>query len=139
MRHSTLPLLLLLMLISVYVHTRARDSFAAAVGSSWSPSAPLRRRMNVVVAGLSALLTLFLAMTFIEDPVSHRALADFAAGMSVFHAAIHSIMYRLLRVRFRLGMRTLPDVLALYLDPRRISYFDMAVYWAVVFIVLDQL
>jgi hypothetical protein len=137
--HNLLLIALLLMVASTYIATRRRDRIIKAAGNGWSPAAALRLRMNVLVLGASLALTALLFMARSEDPGTHARLAAFAAGMSVFHAAIHSIAYQLLLRRDQVRAGGAPQALGFYLDPMRISYLDMAAYWALIFIILDRL
>ena len=138
MRHAFLSLGLLVILTSVYLDTQGRGAIAAAVGAKWSPSAILRAKLNGVFAGCSTALTIVLLMVLAENPELAPDVAVFAAALSLFHAAVHVATYHLLLRRLQAGGTAPSRTIDQFLDPRRLSYLDMAFYWAVVFALVSR-
>ena len=124
---------LLVALAAVYWDTHARGPIIQAGGVAWSPSAARRGKMNGVVAGTSIGLTVSLIMAALADGRIVPELTEFAAALSLFHAAIHATTYHLLLRRLQTGGDVPSPTLDQFLDPRRLSYLDMAAYWAAIF------
>jgi hypothetical protein len=138
MFHGSLSLGLLAVLAVVYLDTHAREPLARAVGAGWSPSPVSRGRMNAFAAGCSIGLTGVLMMAATGQGRLLSEIAAFAAALSLFHAAIHAATYHLLLRRLQSGGRAPARTIDQFLDPRRLSYFDLAAYWAAVFALLAR-
>jgi hypothetical protein len=138
MLHDFLAVGLLVALATVYLDTHARDPIVLAVGADWSPSAARRRKINGIMAGCSIGLTGLLFMAAAENGRLVAEIAEFAAALSLFHAAIHAATYHLLLRRLQAGGRAPARTIDQFLDPRRFSYLDMAAYWAGVFALIER-
>jgi hypothetical protein len=138
MLRDVLAVGLLLALASVYLDTHARHPIAQAVGQAWSPSAASRSKINAIMAGCSICLTGLLFLAAARDGRLVSDLAEFAAALSLFHAAIHAATYHLLLRRLHAGGRVPSRTIDQFLDPRRLSYFDMAAYWALIFALFER-
>jgi hypothetical protein len=125
-------------LAGVYMDTYARDPIARAVGQSWSPSAVDRGKMNILMAGCSIGLTGLLFMAAAKDGRLVSELAEFAAALSLFHAAIHAATYHLLLRHLQAGGRAPSRTIDQFLDRRRLSYLDLAAYWAFIFALIER-
>jgi hypothetical protein len=63
-------------------------------------------------------------------------IAEVAAALSLFNAAVHATTYHLLLRRAQIGQIVPASVVDQFLDPWRLSYLDMAVYWAAIFVIV---
>jgi hypothetical protein len=138
MLRDVLAVGLLMALAGVYMDTYARDPIARAVGQSWSPSAVDRGKMNILMAGCSIGLTGLLFMAAAKDGRLVSELAEFAAALSLFHAAIHAATYHLLLRQLQAGGRAPSRTIDQFLDRRRLSYLDLAAYWAFIFALIER-
>jgi hypothetical protein len=138
MHHDVLAVGLLVALASVYLDTHARGPIVQAVGVGWSPSAARRGKMNGIMAGSSIGLTGMLFMAAAADGRLVSELAEFAAALSLFHAAIHAAIYHLLLRRLQTGGHAPSPTIDQFLDRRRLSYLDVAAYWAAIFALIER-
>ncbi len=138
MLRDVLAVGLLLALASVYLDTHAREPIAQTVGRAWSPSAASRKKTNAIMAGCSIGLTGLLFMAAAKDGRLVSELAEFAAALSLFHAAIHAATYHLLLRRLHAGGRAPSRTIDQFLDRRRLSYLDLAAYWAFIFALFER-
>jgi hypothetical protein len=138
MLRDVLAVGLLMALAGVYMDTYARDPIARAVGQSWSPSAVDRGKMNILMAGCSIGLTGLLFMAAAKDGRLVSELAEFAAALSLFHAAIHAATYHLLLRQLQAGGRAPSRTIDQFLDRRRLSYLDLAAYWTFIFALIER-
>jgi hypothetical protein len=138
MHHEFLSLGLLAVLSIVYLETRACAPIAKAVGAGRSPSPVSREKLNAVIAGCSIGLTGVMVTAGLGEGRLLSDIAGIAAALSLFHAAIHATTYHLLLRRLQSGGAVPAGMIDPFLDPRRLSHFDMAAYWAAVFALLAQ-
>ena len=132
MLHDLLAVGLLVALGGVYLDTHARGPIAQAVGAGWSPSAARRAKLNGVMAGSSIGLTGLLLMAARANGRLLPDIAELAATLSLFHATIHAATYHLLLRRLQTGGHVPSPTIDQFLDPRRLSYLDLAAYWAAI-------
>ncbi len=138
MLHGFLSAALPLALTSVYLDTHARGPMARAAGRAWVPCVATRRRMNGVIGCCTLSLTALLFMAAAQNgPVS--GIAEVAAALSLFNAAVHASTYHLLLRRAQIGQIAPAAVVDQFLDPWRLSYLDMAVYWAAIFVIVRHI
>ena len=137
MPHGLLSVGLLTVLVSVYLETHAREPIVRALGAAWSPKPAVRNRINGTIAGCSIALTGLLFMAAAARGGLIRELAMLAAALAFFHATIHVATYRLMLRCLKTGQRVPSRTIDQFLDPRRLSYMDMAAYWAGIFAVME--
>jgi hypothetical protein len=137
MLHGFLSVALPAVLTAVYLDTCAREPIARAAGRAWVPSAMIRRRMNGIVGGCSLALTALLFMAAAQKG-SVSAIAEVTAALSLFNAAVHVSSYHLLLRRAQIGQGAPMPILDQFLDPWRLNYLDIAVYWAAVFVIVQH-
>jgi hypothetical protein len=115
------------------VVTTLSDDDARRIGAElkrWSER-PVRAT-NVRAAWLCAILVAIVLVAAQQAPEAAAAVRSLSAMFVVMMASLHFMAKGILRGLLRAGVAEAQDALVSLQDPRRVSGFDMAVFWVAI-------